>query len=70
MIRNELGTVLGFIRPGETLAVARIGRPARSPRDLQAIVAKLGERDAPLPAAEQPADASRPKRTETAYMDI
>ena len=42
--RPELGIILDFIRPGETLVVTRIDRPARSMKDLQLIVAKLRER--------------------------
>ena len=37
--RPELGTILDFIHPGETLVVTRIDRLARSMRDLQTIVA-------------------------------
>ena len=39
--RPELGTILEFIHPGETLVVTRIDRLARSMRDLQVIVATL-----------------------------
>ena len=39
--RHELGTILDFIHPGETLVVTRIDRLARSMRDLQVIVATL-----------------------------
>ena len=39
--RPELGTILDFIHPGETLVVTRIDRLARSIRDLQVIVATL-----------------------------
>ena len=39
--RPELGTILDFIHPGETLVVTRIDRLARSMRDLQIIVATL-----------------------------
>jgi DNA invertase Pin-like site-specific DNA recombinase len=36
--RNELRTVLDFLRNGDTLTVTRIDRLARSIRDLQDIV--------------------------------
>ena len=39
--RPELGTILDFIHPGETLVVTRIDRLARSMRDLQLIVTTL-----------------------------
>ena len=39
--RHELGTILDFIHPGETLVVTRIDRLARSMHDLQVIVATL-----------------------------
>ncbi len=56
--RPELGTILDFIHPGETLVVTRIDRLARSLRDLQVIVAKLKEKGAHLAASEQPVDTS------------
>ena len=52
--RPELGIILDFIRPGETLVVTRIGRLARSMKDLQVIVAKLRERGATLPRPSSP----------------
>ena len=39
--RPELGVILDFIHPGETLVVTRIDRLARSMHDLQVIVATL-----------------------------
>ena len=39
--RPELGTILDFIHPDETLVVTRIDRLARSMRDLQGSVAKF-----------------------------
>ncbi|WP_425452413.1 recombinase family protein [Roseovarius spongiae] len=42
--------MLDFIHPGETLAVTRIDRLARSLRDLQTIVARLKEKGAHLAA--------------------
>ena len=56
--RPELGTILDFIHPDETLVVTRIDRLARSLRDLQVIVEKLKEKGAHLPATEQPVDTS------------
>ena len=56
--RPELGTILDFIHPGETLVVTRIDRLARSMRDLQAIVATLKDKGAHLAATEQPVDTS------------
>ncbi len=56
--RPELGTILDFIHPDETLLVTRIDRLARSLRDLQVIVAKLKEKSAHLAATEQPVDTS------------
>ena len=45
--RPELGTILEFIHPGETLVVTRIDRLARSMRDLQVIVATLKDKGRP-----------------------
>ena len=56
--RSELGIILDFIHPGETLVVTRIDRLARSMKDLQVIVAKLRERGANIAATEQPVDTS------------
>ena len=56
--RPELGTILDFIHPGETLVVTRIDRLARSMRDLQVIVATLKDKGAHLAATEQPVDTS------------
>ena len=56
--RPELGTILDFIHPNETLVVRRIDRLARSLRDLQVIVERIRERGAHLAATEQPADTS------------
>ena len=54
--RPELGVILDFIHPGETLVVTRIDRLARSMHDLQVIVAIL--KGAHLAATEQPVDTS------------
>ena len=56
--RPELGTILDFIHPGETLVITRIDRLARSMRDLQVIVATLEDKGAHLAATEQPVDTS------------
>lgn len=58
--REELGTVLSFVRPGDTLMVTRIDRLARSVADLEGIVAALREKGAHLRATEQPIDTSTP----------
>ena len=56
--RTELATVLDFLRRGDTLAVTRIDRLARSIGDLQDIVRALREKGATLKATEQPIDTS------------
>lgn len=56
--REELETVLSFLRPGDTLMVTRIDRLARSVRDLEGIVARLRERGAHLRATGQPVDTA------------
>ena len=56
--RAELGTLLAFLRPGDTLVVTRIDRLARSMKDLQDIVHDLNERGVALRATEQPIDTS------------
>ena len=66
--RPELGTILDFIHPDETLVVTRIDRLARSLRDLQVIVEKLKEKGAHLPATEQPVDTSG--ATGKAFFDM
>ena len=54
--RHELGVMLDFIHPGETLVATRIDRLARSMHDLQVIVSTL--KCAHLAATEQPVDTS------------
>jgi len=56
--REELATLLAFVREGDTLVVTRIDRLARSLRDLQNIVHELHARGANLKATEQPIDTS------------
>lgn len=56
--REELETVLAFLRPGDTLVVTRIDRLARSVLDLEQIVQAVKEKGASLKATEQPIDTS------------
>jgi DNA invertase Pin-like site-specific DNA recombinase len=56
--RTELATLLDFIRDGDTLAVTRIDRLARSIGDLQDIVRVIKGKGATLRATEQPIDTS------------
>jgi DNA invertase Pin-like site-specific DNA recombinase len=54
--REELRTVLDFLRQGDVLTVTRIDRLARSIGDLQDIVRTVKARGASLRATEQPID--------------
>src|SRR5277367_3993083 len=56
--REELRTVLDFLRKGDVLMVTRIDRLARSIGDLQGIVRTVRARGASLKATEQPIDTS------------
>jgi len=56
--RQELNTLLDFIRKGDELVVTRIDRLARSIRDLQNIVHDLNEKGVTLRATEQPIDTT------------
>src|SRR6201994_1552199 len=56
--REELRTVLEFLRTGDVLMVTRIDRLARSIGDLQDIVRTVKARGATLRATEQPIDTS------------
>jgi DNA invertase Pin-like site-specific DNA recombinase len=56
--REELRTVLDFLRAGDVLTVTRIDRLARSIGDLQDIVRAIKARGASLKATEQPIDTS------------
>ena len=56
--RTELATLLDFIREGDTLAVTRIDRLARSIGDLQDIARAIKAKGATLRATEQPIDTS------------
>jgi DNA invertase Pin-like site-specific DNA recombinase len=54
--REELRTVLDFLRKGDVLMVTRIDRLARSIGDLQDIVRTVRARSASLKATERPID--------------
>ena len=54
--RDELNTLLEFLRKGDELVVTRIDRLARSIRDLQNIVFDLDKKGVVLSATEQPID--------------
>ena len=54
--RQELDTLLQFLRSGDTLMVTRIDRLARSIGDLQDIVRSLKAKGVALKATEQPID--------------
>lgn len=56
--RQELRTLLDFIRTGDVLTVTRVDRLARSVADLQDIVRELRTKGAALRATEQPIDTS------------
>src|SRR3974390_2148159 len=56
--REELRTVLDFLRKGDVLMVTRIDRLARSIGDLQDIVRTVRAKGAALKATEQPIDTS------------
>jgi DNA invertase Pin-like site-specific DNA recombinase len=56
--REELRTVLDFLRNGDVLMVTRIDRLARSIGDLQDIVRAVRAKGATLKATEQPIDTS------------
>ena len=56
--REELHTVLDFMRKGDVLMVTRIDRLARSIGDLQDIVRAVKAKGAALKATEQPIDTS------------
>lgn len=58
--RDELATILSFLRNGDVLVVTRIDRLARSVQDLEGIVSQLRERGAHLRATEQPIDTTSP----------
>ena len=56
--REELETLMQFLREGDTLVVTRLDRLARSMDDLSEIVRELQAKGAALKATEQPVDTS------------
>ena len=56
--REELRTLLDFVRKGDELVVTRVDRLARSIADLQDVMRELREKGATLRATEQPIDTS------------
>ena len=54
--RDELNTLLEFMREGDELIVTRVDRLARSIRDLQNIVYDLNKKGVTISATEQPID--------------
>ncbi|WP_212373309.1 recombinase family protein [Acetobacter persici] len=56
--RDELATLLQFMREGDMLVVTRIDRLARSVADLQKIVGMLKSKGVALQCTEQPVDTS------------
>jgi DNA invertase Pin-like site-specific DNA recombinase len=56
--RDELRTLLEFMRDGDTLVVTRLDRLARSMDDLSTIVRQLQDKGVALKATEQPVDTS------------
>lgn len=56
--RDELATILEFMRTDDTLVVTRIDRLARSVKDLEDIVATIRAKGAHLRVTEQPVDTS------------
>jgi DNA invertase Pin-like site-specific DNA recombinase len=56
--RDELKTLLEFLREGDTLVVVRVDRLARSLADLQTITQELEAKGVALKATEQPVDTS------------
>ena len=56
--REELRTLMSFLRAGDELVVTRVDRLARAIGDLQDMVRELRTRDVALVATEQPIDTS------------
>ena len=56
--RNELNTLLEFVREGDVLCVVRLDRLGRSIKDLFDIVGELEERGVGLRVIEQPVDTT------------
>jgi DNA invertase Pin-like site-specific DNA recombinase len=57
--RDELRTVLDFLRDGDTLTITRIDRLARSIGDLQDVVRELRAKGVKLKATEHPQPAAQ-----------
>src|SRR6202012_2364795 len=66
--REELRTVLDFLRRGDVLMVTRIDRLARSIGDLQDIVRTVRAKGAALKATEQPIDT--PTAAGKCFLDM
>ena len=66
--RQELRTLLDFIRDGDELVVTRVDRLARSVADLQDIIRELKAKKATLRATGQPIDTSTPAGK--AFLDM
>lgn len=66
--RDELATLLQFLRSGDVLMVTRVDRLARSIGDLQDIVRTLKAKGVALKATEQPIDTST--AAGKAFLDI
>ena len=58
--REELQTLLDFVREGDEIRVTRVDRIARSIADLQDILRVLKQKGVSLRATEQPIDTSTP----------
>ena len=58
--RDELNTLVEFLRDGDELVVTRVDRLARSVLDLQTIVRDIKSKGVHLRATEQPIDTSTP----------
>lgn len=56
--RDELKTLMDFLRDGDVLVVTRLDRLARSMDDLSGIARELQEKGVALKATEQPVDTS------------
>ena len=66
--REELRTLLSFLRAGDELVVTRVDRLARSVGDLPDIVREFRARDVALVATEQPVDTST--AAGTGFLDM
>ena len=66
--REELCTLMSFLRAGDALVVTRVDRLTRSVSDLQDIVRGLRTKQATLVATEQPVDTST--AAGTGFLDM